>query len=151
MPGHGRHASMEDMEISDDTKQILSRLTFTDEMALLVYDAGSGWHFTILLEDIVAIHAGDVAVGVHPYAEVTLPSRLAGEWPAVDFAAALVDDALGLADWMDWCDDVIWGATNGLGGEATAEAVRAAMHYTWRFDAQDVDIAARVDAVNASA
>jgi hypothetical protein len=153
--------------MSTNTANILSRLSLAPAGSYVVYDAGSGWCFTAHMDELHEAHVADLAVGAHPYAAITLShgETMEGLMRLTDYALDDVFPATDrrdgislfdvLADWMDWCDDVIEDAAiRGRKYEGTAivnldthAAIVDAMRNVGRITLADGDLAA----INAAA
>lgn len=124
---------------------------------LLVYDAGDGIHFVANPDTLGPAHEADVAVGPHPYAAATVvvdaPTRaILITHPLVEEAVTrLKVDAEVLADWLEWCDDVVDEARMDASFDGREDllltAVSAAKAHAWSVPAA---MAEQVAAVNAA-
>lgn len=139
-----------------NASQVLSRISIT-AAGFIVYEVG-GIFFTATADGIHAAHVSAIEVGYHPYYLVTTcrdvaPRPLAPMSKRI--ARSISPTVAELADWADWCDDVMEDALADAGFEdgdsrdeydVDAALVTAAMAHTWEVPASAAAIVALVNA-----
>lgn len=140
-----------------NASQVLSRLSIT-AAGFVVYETG-GIFFSATADGIYAAHVSAIEVGYHPYYLVTTCRKVAPR-PLAPLSKRIARNisptVAELADWVDWCDDVMEDALADAGFESDGDSrdeydvdaalVTAAMAHTWEVPTSAADSVAIVNA-----